>query len=110
MIGVGGLIYRTADILRMRLMIDLVPSENKKAVYSLLPTITSLLIMLLLPIVGQMIDTFSLVAGVVIVFSVYSAGFLIITIGIHFLKLDAKIAPLDGSVTVEKPEQSEAIN
>ncbi|UCG02813.1 MAG: MFS transporter [Candidatus Heimdallarchaeota archaeon] len=105
-----GFLYKTSEVLRMRLMVDLVPSENRNAVYSLLPTITSLLSMLLLPIVGQMIDIFGLVAGVVVVGSVFSAGFLFITIGTYLMKLGTKIISLDSKMMVEKPEQSESIN
>ncbi|MFX0126473.1 MAG: MFS transporter, partial [Candidatus Hodarchaeota archaeon] len=38
-----GFIYRTGEVLRMRLLVDLVPSENRNAVYSLIPTITCFL-------------------------------------------------------------------
>ncbi|MFX0185584.1 MAG: MFS transporter, partial [Candidatus Hodarchaeota archaeon] len=38
-----GFIYRIGEVLRMRLLVDLVPSVNRNAVYSLIPTITSLL-------------------------------------------------------------------
>ncbi len=107
--GFIGLIYRTAEILRMRLLVDLVRSENRTAVYSLLPTITSLLCTLLLPITGQLIDSFSLVAGVGVVFSVYSAGFLLITLGMHYMKTK-KIVLVDSSTSSEHPDQSEVVN
>ena len=107
--GFIGVIYRTADILRRRLMVDLVPSENRTAVYSLLPTITSLLAMLLLPVTGQLIDSFGLVAGVGVVFSVYSTGFLLITLGMHYMK-SKKIVFVDSSTSSEKPDESKAVN
>lgn len=104
-----GFLYKISEVLRMRLMVDLVPSKNRNAVYSLLPTITSLLSMLLLPIVGNMIDIYGLVAGVVVVGSVFGTGFLLITIGFHFTKTRTMII-LDKQITVEMPEQSEPVN
>ena len=105
-----GFLYKTSEVLRMRLMVDLVPSKNRTAVYSLLPTITSLLSMLLLPMVGNMIDIYGLVAGVVVVGSVFSAGFLLIAIGSYFMKKRTNLIIVDRQMTVEKPEQSETIN
>jgi len=102
-----GLIYRTGEVLRMRLLIDLVPSENRNAVYSLIPTITSSLGMLLLPIAGQMIDTFGLDAGVTVVLSVYFIGFLSITIGFKFMNQSKIVLPLNDSKSAGRTEKSE---
>ncbi|MHA2247913.1 MAG: hypothetical protein ACXADY_23400 [Candidatus Hodarchaeales archaeon] len=104
------MIYRTSEVLRMRLLVDLVPSEYRNSIYSLIPTITALVSIPLLPVAGQIIDRFGLVAGVVVVLTVFSTGFLLITIGIRFMKSDTRIVPLDGPIRVEKPEQSEAVN
>lgn len=102
-------IYRTAEVLRMRLLVDFVPSENRNSTYSLIPTITALFSIPLLPVAGQIIDSFSLVAGMVVVLTVFSTGFLLITLGIRLMKSDAEIIPLDSSITTEKPEKSEAV-
>lgn len=105
-----GFLYKTSEVLRMRLMVDLVPSKNRTAVYSLLPTITSLLSMLLLPMVGNMIDLYGLVAGVVVVGSVFTAGYFLIAVGSYFMKKRTELIILERQMTVEKPEQSETIN
>jgi MFS family permease len=92
-----GFIYRIGEVLRMRLLVDLIPSVNRNAVYSLIPTITSLLGVLLLPIAGQIIDRFELVGGVVVVLSVYFIAFLSITIGFKFMNQNKSDLPIDGS-------------
>ncbi len=104
------MIYRTAEVLRMRLLVDLVPSENRNAIYSLIPTVTALFSIPLLPVAGQLIESFGLVAGVGVVFLVYATGFLLITLGIHYMKSGTKTMSLDEPIKVEKPEQSEAVN
>lgn len=103
-------IYRIAEVLRMRLLVDLVPSEYRNSIYSLIPTVTSLFGIPLLPISGQIIDNFGLLAGVFVILAVFSTGFLLISLGIRFMKSSASISHLDGSITVEKPEQFEAVN
>ncbi|MFX0124345.1 MAG: hypothetical protein ACFFAE_11955, partial [Candidatus Hodarchaeota archaeon] len=86
-----------------RLLVDLVPSENRNAVYSLIPTITCFLGMFFLPIAGQMIDTSGLVAGVTVVSSVYFTGFLSITIGVILMKSHSKILfSLSGSKSMRR--------
>ncbi|MFX0152139.1 MAG: hypothetical protein ACFFAJ_15235, partial [Candidatus Hodarchaeota archaeon] len=88
---------------------DLVPSVNRNAVYSLIPTITSLLGVLLLPIAGQIIDRFELVGGVVVVLSVYFIGFLSITIGFKFMNQNKSDLPLDGSKPTGRADKVEVV-
>ena len=99
----------TTRILRIRLLVDLVPLEYRNSIYSFIPAITTLFSVPLLPVAGQIIDSFSLVACMVVVLTVFITGFLLITLGIRLMKSDAKIIPLDGSITIEKPEKSEAV-
>ncbi len=103
-------IYRTAEILRMRLLVDFVPSENRNSIYSLMPTITALFSVPLLTVAGQIIDSFGLVAGVAVVFTVFSTGLLLIAIGTRFMKSASEFISLDGQLSIETPEKSEAAN
>ncbi|MFX1286469.1 MAG: MFS transporter [Promethearchaeota archaeon] len=103
-------IYRTAEVLRMRLLVDFVPSENRNSIYSLIPTITALFSVPLLPAAGQIIDSFGLVAGVAVILTVFSIGFMLIAIGTYLKKRGSKIISLDSQMMVEKREQSESIN
>ncbi|MFX0185723.1 MAG: MFS transporter [Candidatus Hodarchaeota archaeon] len=82
----SGLIMRTAEILRMRFMVDLVPSNYRNSVYSLIPTIASIFCIPLLPIVGQLIDQYGLTAGVIIAFGLYIITVLFITAALKFRK------------------------
>lgn len=103
-------IYRTAEVLRMRLLVDFVPSEYRNSIYSLIPTITALFGVPLLPIAGQIIDSFGLAAGVAVVLTIFSTGFLLITIGTRFMKTGMEIVPLDGQVATKTPEKVNAVN
>jgi MFS family permease len=103
-------IYRTAEVLRMRLLVDFVPSDNRNSIYSLIPTITALFSVPLLTAAGQIIDSFGLVAGVAVILTVFSTGFMLIAIGTYFKKYGTKIISLDSQTMVEKREQSESIN
>ncbi|MHA2225904.1 MAG: MFS transporter [Candidatus Hodarchaeales archaeon] len=79
-------VFRTADVLRMRFMVDLVPSKNRNSVYSLIPTITSLLSIPILPFVGQIIDQYSLAAGTTLTYGVYILSVILITVAIILKK------------------------
>lgn len=77
-------IFDLGQILRQRVMIDLVPSENRNAVYSLIPTIVSVLGIFLLPIAGTLIEEFGLPAGILAAFIVALLAAIMITLGIYF--------------------------
>ncbi|MFX0207986.1 MAG: MFS transporter [Candidatus Hodarchaeota archaeon] len=104
-----GFIYRIGEVLRMRLLVDLVPSANRNAVYSLIPTITSLLGMLLLPIAGQVIERFELVGGVIVVLFVYFIGLFSITIGFKFMNQNESDLPIDGSKPTKRADKVEVV-
>jgi len=76
--------------LRQRVMIDLVPSEHRNAVYSLIPTIISILGIFLLPIAGVLIESYGLPAGITAAFIVGVTSAIMITIGIFFYMNAAK--------------------
>jgi MFS family permease len=83
-------LFDLGTILRQRIMLDLVPSENRNAVYSLIPTIISIMGIFLLPISGVIIESYGLPAGIFVAFSVAVVSAIFITLGIHFHKLDTK--------------------
>ncbi|UCG00781.1 MAG: MFS transporter [Candidatus Heimdallarchaeota archaeon] len=76
--------------LRQRVMVDLVPSEHRNAVYSLIPTIISILGIFLLPIAGVLIESYGLPAGITAAFIVGVTSAIMITIGMFFYMNAAK--------------------
>ncbi|MFX0014725.1 MAG: MFS transporter [Promethearchaeota archaeon] len=67
-------IIRIGFILRDRIIIDLVPSEVRNSVYSLIPTLISIFSIPLLPIAGLLIDHSGLIAGITFVFGICITG------------------------------------
>ena len=65
-------------------MIDMIPSETRNAVYSLIPTIISVLGIFIVPVAGILIEDFGLTAGIVAAFLVAFVGSIMISIGIHY--------------------------
>jgi MFS family permease len=59
-------LFYIGETLRQRVMIELIPSEHRNAIYSLTPTIVALLGFPLIPLTGRIIDIFNLQAGLVI--------------------------------------------
>ncbi|MHA2202987.1 MAG: MFS transporter [Candidatus Hodarchaeales archaeon] len=55
-----------AGILQGRTMLDLIPSENRNSVYSLIPTLVSVIAIPILPIAGKLIEDHGMVAGVIV--------------------------------------------
>ena len=81
--GVIPTIFDLGVILRQRLMLDLVPSKNRNAVYSLTPTIISLFGIFLLPVSSYLIEQINLTAGIFTAFLVALVGAFFISFGIH---------------------------
>ncbi|MHA2305130.1 MAG: hypothetical protein ACXACU_07025, partial [Candidatus Hodarchaeales archaeon] len=71
-------LYYIGETLRQRVMIELIPSEHRNAIYSLIPTIVALIGFPLIPITGRMIDLFNLNAGIVVALTVNFIGALCI--------------------------------
>lgn len=55
-----------AGILQGRTLLDLVPSENRNSVYSLIPTLVSIFAIPALPIAGKLIEDHGMVTGVIV--------------------------------------------
>lgn len=81
-------VFDLGAILRQRILIDLVPSENRNAVYSLTPTIISVLGIFLLPIAGVLVEDFGLVAGIGTAFTVAFIGSILIFLSIYYYNAD----------------------
>ncbi|UCG00348.1 MAG: MFS transporter [Candidatus Heimdallarchaeota archaeon] len=67
-------VIRIAYILRDRITIDLVPSEVRNSVYSLIPTLISVFGIPLLVIAGQLVENSGLIAGVAFAFGICITG------------------------------------
>jgi hypothetical protein len=59
-------LFYIGETLRQRVIIELIPSEHRNAIYSLTPTIVALLGFPLIPLTGRIIDIFNLQAGLII--------------------------------------------
>jgi MFS family permease len=67
-------VIRIANILRDRIIIDLVPSEVRNSVYSLIPTLISVFGIPLLVIAGQLVEYSGLITGVAFAFGICITG------------------------------------
>ncbi len=79
-------LFDVAETLRGRTMLDLVPSENRNAVYSLIPTIISVLAIPLLPIAGRLIEDHGLNSGIMVSLVLSLTGSVFIFLSLHFMK------------------------
>jgi MFS family permease len=79
-----GFLFNTGNILQRRIMLDLVPSENRNSVYSLIPTIIALIGIPVLPFAGSIIDSYGLTAGLVICFTTCIVGSLSMTYALWY--------------------------
>ena len=75
-------IVRIGHILRDRIIIDLVPSEVRNSIYSLIPTLISIFSIPLLQIAGLLIDQSGLTAGITFVFGICITGSCILYISL----------------------------
>lgn len=72
-----------AGILQGRTLLDLVPSENRNSVYSLIPSLISIFAIPILPITGKLIEEYGMVAGVIVPLVISLIGSLFVFIS-HF--------------------------
>jgi len=77
-------VFDLGAILRQRILIDLVPSENRNAVYSLTPTIISVIGIFILPVAGYLVEDWGLIAGIGTAFVVAFIGAILIFLGIYY--------------------------
>ncbi|MHA1976205.1 MAG: MFS transporter [Candidatus Hodarchaeales archaeon] len=84
-----GTLFNISTTLSQRILLDLVPSENRNAVYSLMPSIVSLLGIPILPIAGAAVDTYGLHVGLILAGLVCIIGYIFIFLS---LRLDVSFS------------------
>lgn len=79
--GIMNMFMIMEGILRGRIMIDLVPSEFRNAIYSLIPTIYSIISVPVIVITGSLIESYGLIAGILMaqVFALLGGIFVLIS-------------------------------
>ncbi|MFX0171746.1 MAG: MFS transporter [Candidatus Hodarchaeota archaeon] len=100
-------LFRLANILRQRIMVDLVPSEYRNAIYSLIPTIISLIGIPVLPIVGRVIEDLGITAGIAIAGGVSLFGAISLFISIYLMKRKTRTAQIE---TMKQPISLTGVN
>ncbi len=84
--SIVGTVFSMAQTLQQRIMIDLVPSEFRNSVYSLMPTIFSLIGIPVVPLAGIIIENYGLHAGILTAGIVCVIGSILISFGMYFKK------------------------
>ncbi len=79
-------LFYIGETLRQRVMLELIPSEHRNALYSLIPTIVALLGFPLIPITGLFIDIFEINAGIIVALIINFIGALCILYSFHVSK------------------------
>ncbi|MHA2246591.1 MAG: MFS transporter [Candidatus Hodarchaeales archaeon] len=79
-----GTAFSIAQTLQQRIMIDLVPSEFRNSVYSLMPTIFSLIGIPVVPLAGIIIENYGLAAGIFTAGIVCFVGSILISLGLYY--------------------------
>ncbi|MFX0183498.1 MAG: MFS transporter [Candidatus Hodarchaeota archaeon] len=79
-------IYDIAETLRGRTVVDLVPSNFRNSVYSLIPTLTSIIGIPTLPIAGSLIEQYGLNAGTLVPLFLSFIGATCIYLSLYFGK------------------------
>ncbi|MHA2333421.1 MAG: MFS transporter [Candidatus Hodarchaeales archaeon] len=74
-----------ANALRGRIMIDLIPSEFRNAVYSLIPTVISVFGIVLLPAAGALIESNGITAGIALALCVGIISSILVYIGVYYM-------------------------
>ncbi|MFX1518097.1 MAG: MFS transporter [Promethearchaeota archaeon] len=77
-------LFWMAETLRQRVMIDMIPSEHRNAVYSLIPTLVSLFGIPVIMIAGVFTDSFGLPGGITIAFFISMIGIFLIFLSFKF--------------------------
>ncbi len=66
------------NALESRIHVEMIPSEFRNSIYSLIPTLSALTAILILPLTGKLIQLTTLLSGVLIVFTISSLGIIMI--------------------------------
>ncbi|MHA2226856.1 MAG: MFS transporter [Candidatus Hodarchaeales archaeon] len=81
--SLAGSVFSLSLTLSQRIMLDLVPSEFRNSVYSLMPTIFAIIGIPVLPIAGAAVESFGLPAGILIAGITCFMGFVFITLALR---------------------------
>ena len=84
--SIVGTVFSIAQTLLQRIMIDFVPSEFRNSVYSLMPTIFSLIGIPVVPFAGIIIESHGLAAGILTAGIVCFVGSILISLGLYLRK------------------------
>jgi len=88
-----GLLFDISRTLSQRILLDLVPSENRNAVYSLTPSIVSFIGIPVLPIAGAAVESWGLPIGIGIAGIICIIALILISYSLH-IKISSKSAQL----------------
>ncbi len=88
-----GLLFDVSRTLSQRILLDLVPSENRNAVYSLMPSIVSVIGIPVLPITGAAVESWGLPLGIGIAGFICIISVILISYSLH-LKFSPKTTQL----------------
>ncbi len=88
-----GLLFDMSRTLSQRILLDLVPSENRNAVYSLTPSIVSFIGIPVLPIAGAAVESWGLPLGIGIAGIICIISLILISYSLH-LKISSKSTQL----------------
>ncbi|MFX0065400.1 MAG: MFS transporter [Candidatus Hermodarchaeota archaeon] len=99
--GLTGTLFDIAMNLQQRIMLDLVPSEVRNSVYSLIPTLVSILGIFILPIAGLLIEIYGLIAGIMAALFVGIVSVVFITLGVYFMRSSSEGTRIEKSEMVD---------
>jgi MFS family permease len=71
--------------INQRIRLDLVPSEHRNSIYSLMPTISGALAVILLPVVGSLVDKVGMISGLIAALSLSIVGSLTIYLSLYLV-------------------------
>ena len=83
--NVSSLISVVVNSLESRLYVNLIPSEYRNSVYSLIPTLTAFIAISVLPLTGKLIQEKGLISGLWIVIALCMIGTLMLHWSIYLL-------------------------
>jgi MFS family permease len=81
-----GIFDTLISILKRQILLDLVPTKNRNAIYSIIPTIISILSIPIIPIVGIIVETYSIIYGLSIALLISLFSVLLMYFSFQFRK------------------------
>lgn len=84
--SMSSIVSVVVNSLESRLYVDLIPSEYRNSVYSLIPTLTAFFAICVLPLTGRLIQQEGLISGLWVVITLSSIGTLMLHWSIYLLE------------------------